>query len=166
MRKLLLAALLLAIPMALAANGDDQCRNMNGHGDYAFASESCEFDGTTYWVCFGYKTRGTINGYFVEHFQEDWYFADLGSLPAPYPSFYVREFSVLYAKQGMIWGEAQYIFDWRNFYTGGVAVPIMITGGTGMYEGAYGWITFTVTDASLEKLSYDGRVCGPNIADD
>ena len=81
-------------------------------------------------------------------------------------SWYNREFVVLTSKQGMIWGEAQLVLDVRIYDTGGLAIPMTVTGGTGIYEDAYGWVAWTFTDSSIEKLSYDGRVCGPNIPKD
>ena len=168
MRMLLILTLLLAFPMALAANGDDQCRNMNGHG-VAFQAP-CAFDDTDYDFCFVSKMRGTINGTMVEYFQDDWVILleDLGvpTPPEAIESWYNREFAVLTSKQGMIWGEAQYVVDERLYDTGGFAIPMTVTGGTGIYEEAYGWVTWTFTDSTLSKFSYDGRVCGPYIPND
>jgi len=66
----------------------------------------------------------------------------------------------------MIWGEAQYVFELLVYEVGGVAIPMIVAGGTGMYEDASGWVTWTFTDSTLAKFSYDGRVCGPNIPND
>lgn len=63
----------------------------------------------------------------------------------------------------MLVGEAQYVFELRHYDVGGAAVPMIITGGTGIYEDAYGWIAWTLTDNNLESFSLNGRVCGPNI---
>ena len=186
MRMLLILTLLLAFPIALAANGDDQCRNMNGHGVYGddYFQAPCEFDGTDYGYCFVSKMRGTINGTMVEYFQDDWvillesleiipknpHFIDAISTPPDAGdaggSWYNREFAVLTSKQGMIWGEAQYVADVRLYDMGGFAIPMTVTGGTGIYEEAYGWVTWTFTDSTLSKFSYDGRVCGPYIPND
>jgi len=159
--------MILVFPLATA---DDQCRNMNAHGFAADFQEFCEFDGTVYDFCFVNNMRGTFNGTMFEYFQNDWVvlLEDLG-LPTPpdaLESWYNREFAVLHSKQGMVWGEAQYVFDLRAFDTGGVAVPTQVTGGSGIYEDAYGWITWTFRDGTLETFSIDGRVCGPNIPND
>lgn len=167
MRLFAFLALILAFPLAIA---DDPCRNVNGHGFAADFQEPCEFDGTVYDFCFISRMRGTINGTMFEYFQNDWVvlLEDLGvpTPPAAGESWYNREFAVLTSKQGMVWGEAQYVFDMRNLDTGGVAVPTLVTGGTGIYEDAYGWITWTFRDGTLATFSIDGQVCGPNISPD
>ena len=167
MRLLTFLALMLAFPLAIA---DDHCRNMNGHGRTVDIQEPCEFDGVVYDFCFVNEVRGTINGTVFEYFQWDW-IVWLEGLGVPTPpdaggSFYNREFAVLTSKQGTVWGEAQYVYDLRVLDTGGVAVPTLVTGGTGIYEDAYGWITFTFGDETLLPFSIDGRVCGPNISTD
>jgi hypothetical protein len=170
MRLILLITLLLTFPLAFADNGNDQCRNVNAHGIAQDYQESCEFDSTVYDFCLIKKMRGTINGTMFEYFQNDWLvlLEDLG-LPTPpdaVESWYNREFAVFSSKQGMVWGEAQYVFDYRILEAGGASVPVLVTGGTGIYEDAYGWITMIVPDAYFINLSFDGRVCGPNIPND
>ena len=173
MKPVLVLILVLAFPMTVTANSGDLCRNMNGHGgDSSEPIFDCEFGGDTFDFCFESSLRGTINGSLMEYYNWDWfyYFApplkDFG-VPAPnYGSYYMREVDLFMSKQGELWGEAQYVIDWYNITLGGVAVPIMITGGTGMYEDAYGWITLTVTDPGLTNFTYDGRVCWPKANDD
>ena len=177
MRMILFLTLLLAFPMALAANGDDQCRNMNGHGEFNEVQNPCEED-ANYDFCFVSKLRGTINGSMVEYFKDGWQIwletleiiptdphniDAISTPPEAVESWYNRELIVLTSKQGMIWGEAQLVVDVRLYDTGGFALPMTVTGGTGIYEEAYGWVTFTITDSTLSKFTYDGRVCGPNI---
>jgi hypothetical protein len=66
----------------------------------------------------------------------------------------------------MVWGEAQFALDLRVLIMGGSAVPVMVTGGTGIYEDAYGWIVLIAADGYLDNFSVDGRICGPNISND
>lgn len=51
MKMILFLTLLLALPMTLSANGDDQCRSMNGHGVISEYQEPCLED-TDYDFCF------------------------------------------------------------------------------------------------------------------
>ena len=76
---LLILTLLLAFPIALAANGDDQCRNMNGHGVYGDDNfqAPCEFDGTDYDPP-GRCYQCPILTSFANHFR----FGDVGSVGA------------------------------------------------------------------------------------
>jgi hypothetical protein len=93
---------------------------------------------------------------------------ELEGLGVPTPpdsveTYYNREYEVFTSKQGEIWGDGQAVYDIRVGIMGGAAVSIMVSGGTGIYEDAYGWITATVLDAYLEHFLINGRVCGPNI---
>ena len=99
---------------------------------------------------------------------DDWY-ENLESLGVQIPpeageSWYNREVGVFTTKHGMVWGYAQFVFDFRIFDSdGGSSIPTMVTGGTGMYEDAYGWITAIYADSTLSNWRIYGRVCGPNI---
>ena len=170
MRLILCVTLLLILSVASADNGNNQCRNINAIGALGGYQELCEFDGTVYDFCFINKLRGTINGTMFEYFQNDWliWLEDSGfpTPPGAVESWYNREFVVFSSKQGMVWGEAQYVFEYRAYDTGGTAVPVMVIDGTGIYEDSAGWITMTILDSNFVKLSFDGRVCGPNIPTD
>lgn len=59
----------------------------------------------------------------------------------------------------------QTAFDLRVFESGGgAALPTIVTGGTGIYEGATGWIVSVLTDETLENITILGRICAPNIS--
>ena len=157
-------ASLLVFPAAFAA---DNCRNINGHAFSEGYQAPCEFNGTDYDGCYIGKIRGVINGSWVSYVQDDWFLVldDFG-LPTPYLTFYNREFEVFTSKQGMVWGDAQFTYDTRAWLSGGPAIPTIVTGGTGIYEDATGWITLINLDGDFYKSSVHGRVCGPNIEGD
>ena len=177
---ILLLTLLLVFPIASVANGDDQCRNMNGQAVYQEWQEPCVIDGG-YDLCITTKIKGTINGSWVSFFQYEWivllesleivstdqsdpeYITEIPTPPDSVESWYNREYEVFTSKQGDIFGDGQVIIDGRVGIMGGSAISIMVTGGTEMYEDAYGWITATILDPYFEHFSIDGRVCGPNI---
>ena len=164
-RFLVLLLLLLVSPTALA---DDQCRHINAHAFIQGQQFPCEYNDTEYFGCLNSSIRGTINGSWDSYYQDYWWVSldDLG-VPTAYPSFYGREFEVFTTKKGMVWGDAQFTIDLRYAESGGgFAVETIVTGGTGMYEDAHGWITAIVTDSEQTTFSVHGRVCGPNIDDD
>jgi len=159
---------LLNAPVAFAGDDGDQCRNINGSAFVQGFPETCEFNGDVYWFCISQRIRGSINGTWISYIQEDW------GVPLEAPDFpipdgtpfveYARELEVFSSKQGMVWGDTQFVIDFRAFDVGGgVSLPIIVTGGTGIYEDAQGWITATALDKDLEKFSIQGRICGPNI---
>lgn len=160
-------ALLLVFPAAFA---DEKCQRIRGQAEFVGFEEPCHFDGTEYAFCIVAETRGTLKGTWVSYFQEDWtvLLEELEGLPIPTPpgafeSLYNREFDVFTSRRGEIWGESQYVFDLRVVESGGgTAVPVIITGGSGKYEDAYGWITPIVTNADLTTFSMHGRVCRPS----
>jgi hypothetical protein len=167
----ILLTLLLVFPAVFAGNGGDQCRNINGNATVQGNQDTCEFNGDVYLFCISQRIRGSINGTWVSYIQEDW------GVPLEAPAFpipdgtpfveYARELEVFNSKQGMVWGDSQFVIDYRAFESGGgVSLPIIVTGGTGIYEDAQGWITATVLDDVFEDFSIQGRVCGPNIPSD
>ena len=167
-RLVILLALLLVFPAAFAGNGGDNCRNINAHATWVGEGPACEFNSTTYDYCYMAKVRGNLNGSWDSYVMWDWYVI-LESLGVQTPpeageSWYNRELEVFTTKHGMVWGDAQFVFDLRVFDSdGGPSIPTMVTGGTGMYEDAYGWINGIYLDAALVNFELNGRVCGPNI---
>ena len=166
----ILLTLMLVFPATFAGNGGDKCRNINGNASVQGFPDTCEFNGDVYWFCISQRIRGSINGTWISYIQEDW------GVPLVAPDFpipdgtpfveYARELEVFNSKQGMVWGDSQFVIDARAFDVGGgVSLPIIVTGGTGIYEDAQGWITATGLDGALEEFSIQGRICGPNIED-
>jgi hypothetical protein len=170
-RLVILLTLLLVFPAAFAGNGGDQCRNINGNAYVQGVDENCEFNGDVYWFCISQKIRGTINGTWVSYIQEGWSVVlEAPDFPIPDDTAFVeyaRELEVFSSKQGMVWGDAQFVLDFRAFENGGgVSLPVIVTGGTGIYEVAQGWKTAIALDEAFEKFSIQGRVCGPKIPSD
>ena len=165
---LVLLAMLLVFPVAVADDGGDNCRNINAHASLVGVGPDCEYNSTTYDYCYSQKVKGNLNGSWVSYVMWDWgvMLESLGvqTPPEAGESWYNRELEVFTTKHGMVWGDAQFVFDFRAFdLGGGPAIPTMVTGGTGMYEDASGWITAIYTDGTLSNWRIYGRVCGPNI---
>jgi len=168
---LMLLAMLLVFPVAFANADGNNCRNINAKAVLVDIEADCEFAGIEYSGCFITKIKGTINGSWISYVKDEWYviLEDLGvdTPDLAEESWYNREFEVFHSKQGTVWGNAQFILDWQSWTNdGGPSIPTMVEGGTGIYEGATGWINAIYLDAALENFKVQGRVCGPNIPDD
>jgi hypothetical protein len=167
---LMLLAMLLVFPVVFADDGN-HCRNVNAKAVWTDYQLDCEFDGIEYDACFTSKIWGTINGSWYTYVQDEWLVV-LEPLGVPTPpgasdSYYNREFEVFTSKQGTVWGDSHFILDSLfDASDGGASIPTYVSGGTGIYEGAEGWINAIFTDASLSNFKLHGRVCGPNIPND
>ena len=168
---LMLLAMLLVFPVAFANDDGNDCRNINAKAVWTGFEEGCEFAGIEYSACYTSRIKGTINGTWMSYVQYEWYviLEDL-LVDTPDPaieSWYNREFEVFHSKQGTVWGNAHFILDWQfDSSDGGASIPTMVTGGTGIYEDAEGWINAIYLDAAMEHFKVQGRVCGPNIPND
>ena len=146
---------------------DMECKAVAGKGTQQSFQEQCEFDGTAYDLCINMKLFSRDFSSHDAYGNYDW-FIDLGSLGFPVPegstTNYNREFNVLTSDEGMVFGDVQYAFDDRIFEShGGFVAPMIVTGGTGMYDGATGWVAFMFIDETIEKQRFFGRICGPGI---
>lgn len=164
---LMLVAMLLVFPVIFADDGND-CRNINAKAVWTDFQEDCMFDSIEYSACYTAEIKGTINGLWFSYVQYEWYviLEDLGvqTPPDAIESWYNREFEVFTTKQGTVWGDATFILSWQfDTSDGGASIPTMVTGGTGIYEDAEGWINAIYLDAAMETFELHGRVCGPNI---
>ena len=151
-----LLALLLVLPAAFAGNGGDNCRNINAKAVFLTAELGCEHQAIVYDICYITKIWGTINGSWISYAQFDWLVVleDFGvpTPPGAFPSYYNREFEVFSSNQGTVWGDSHFILDSLfDASDGGASIPTYVSGGTGIYEDAEGWINAIFTDASLEN---------------
>jgi hypothetical protein len=110
----------------------------------------------------------SFNGTWMTYVQYEWYviLEDIGvqTPDLAIESWYNREFEVFHSKQGTVWGDAQFILDWQfDASDGGESIPAYVSGGTGIYEDAEGWINAIYQDAAMEHFELHGKICGPNI---
>lgn len=154
---------------ALPALADGNCLNVYSRAvfDNPDGTPDCSFGDQAFDFCFEAKMRGTLRGTWTAFGKADW-FVDLAAPDFPVPeetlSNYNREFNVFSTRKGKLIGDSQYVFDIRIFDVGGGFVsPVIIEGGTGMFEGATGWIAAVLTDAALSRAILIGEVCGPLI---
>ena len=138
---IMLLAMLLVFPVALADDDGNHCRNINAKALFQEAQSPCEFDGIEYDVCYISKVWGTINGSWTGYAQDEWLVVledrGLPTPPGAASSYYNREFEVFTSKQGTVWGDSHYILDSLfDASDGGASIPTYVSGGTGIYEGA------------------------------
>ncbi len=160
--------LMLAVTQpAFSQDEDAQCKKIQGYVETVDLQIPCEED-PAYWGCYVSKVRGTLKGTLFSYQLEGWFDTDLRTVGLPVPpeveTLYGREFEVFSTKEGVVYGDMQTAFDTRVFESdGGAALPTIVTGGTGIYEGATGWIVLVATDGTIEDFTILGRICGPNI---
>jgi hypothetical protein len=160
----------ICLSFAQIASASEPCRQVEAKANFPNPlgeTERCEFDGQDFDLCIRGNVRGTIKGELVAYFLDEWFIIiEQPDFPVPEGTLanYNREFLVFTTSKGEIFGDAQYIFDIRIFdVDGGFVDPIIVTGGTGWYEGATGWIAMVSTNGELDKAKLLGEICGPNI---
>jgi hypothetical protein len=156
------------------AVAEENCKKVSAHGTLIGYEFDCELNGEKYLYCPQMTLKGQSKGRWDAGVKEEWDFLSMNGavlqsgavLPTPDDTynFWGREFDVLKLKHGNIFAEAQYYIDAR-IYDVNSAFPwsMLITGGTGIYEGATGWILAVFEDSSFEKARLQGQVCGPYI---
>ncbi len=172
-------ALLLTVSGVAVADshtGGTQCQDIRGRLELLGYEFDCSIDGESYFLCFDNKLKGKTKGTWDIGLKFEWYDKVIdgallqdgttlatvdGSL-----SFWYREYGVVRLKRGNLFHSAQYAVDERLWNVAAV-VPIaaVITGGTGIYEDATGWILST-SDDFFVTAKISGEVCGPNIPHD
>jgi hypothetical protein len=160
----------ICLGFAPSASASDQCKQILAKADFPNPlgeTEGCTVNGQDFDSCITGNLRGTIKGKWVAYFLDEWFIIiEPPEFPVPEETLanYNREFEVFTTNKGEIYGDAQYVFDIRIFdVDGGFVAPIIVTGGTGWYEGATGWIAAVVSDGALSKANLHGEICGPNI---
>lgn len=163
------SATLLGWAVAAGANPPDSgehCRLIVARAAVEEFQQPCLED-PSFLGCYVQRIRGTFSGTWLSLFNEGWN-ADLRALGLPIPddspaSIWARETEVFISDRGTIFGDAQWVLDLRILPTGGLTLTTVVTGGTGIYEDASGWIVQTAVDDTTERFSVRGRVCGPYI---
>jgi hypothetical protein len=159
--------------MALAshlavATGEPNCQRIRGSGHAPIFQLPCDED-PSFFACQIGTTRGK--------FRSDWQIfftqapVDISSLGLPIPpeaapSLYQSELDVFKTRRGSFRGYSHYVIDENAFATGGLTGTIFVTGGTGIYRHATGWVVWVSTENTLVDFVLYGRVCGPKIPPD
>jgi hypothetical protein len=156
----------LALATNLAAASDKaHCSRIRATGVQPEFQLPCVKD-PQYHNCLIGSTRGELQGEWDTFFNQ--VPTDLEGLGLPVPpeaisTLYQSEVDVFTTRHGTITGYSHYIVDARTFESGGLSSTIYVTGGTGRYRNASGWIAIVATDPELVTFELIGKVCGPSI---
>ena len=165
----LVSALLLTLSGgAVAQSSPDgvQCQSIHGRIVLVSFEVDCSFEGVDYMWCFGYEMKGKAKGTWQVFIKTGWADVSVNSLVDTIDgsaNLWYREDEVLELRRGRINGSAQYTVDTRLWDIGGtVPIAVVITGGTGIYQDASGWMLSTSQDF-FTTSDVTGEVCGPYI---
>ncbi|HEY7643199.1 MAG TPA: hypothetical protein VH814_25950 [Steroidobacteraceae bacterium] len=148
-----------------AANDKPHCRQIRGTGEQPVFQLPCERD-PSYNNCLLGSTQGDLKATWESFFHQ--VPTDIGGFGLPVPpeaisTLYQSEVDVFTTRHGTLTGYAHYIVDERTFDSGGLSSTIYITGGTGRYRGATGWIAVIAKDPQLVTFEIFGHLCGPAL---
>jgi hypothetical protein len=155
----------LAFSGTFAAADGFRCQRIRASAHMPVFQLPCTKD-PTYFSCYLGSVEGTLNGRWNIFLKQPGTVIngmDLQIPPEAPTSFYQSEVDVLRTADGRLDGYSHYVFDTRTFTDGGFTATIWITGGTGIYRQATGWIVNVAKDAANVDYLLYGRVCGPHI---
>ena len=145
-----IAMLVVLCLFASTAVWGEKCKKVNSRhlepGTILYGPENCDgYDG-----CVTSKISGTFNGTLTERFN----FADSYHLIDDAWAF--TNYGVIETKQGELFFRERSMADFEA--PDGFVVHINVTGGTGRYEGATGWMAYFDNFAG-NSTTWGGEVC-------
>jgi hypothetical protein len=167
--KNLVSCVAVAVVLCLVASAAAAapCRPINSRlGPVTFLGP-CTYDGTDYAGCYERRVYGTINGSHVEYAPDNNWVVSYQA--PPYSSLAAGwAMSVFETSRGMIYAQNTWVWNLSLFppLEGTKAIfptveVAVITGGTGHYEGAWGWIGFIQDDGTWRGFMR-GEICTPD----
>ena len=159
----------LAIGFFLVAGAAaaDTCKPINVRlpaGEYVGA---CEYNGMEFEFCIEAPVKGTLNGAWFYYGEADNFveWSDEVNDPPVYSPFLAGwALDVIDTNQGEIWALDNYLLN-LNVMGNRAGAPFVsmssITGGTGHWEGAWGWFGVIADDAGTWKGFMKGEICVP-----
>jgi hypothetical protein len=161
------ALLIIALCLVASAAMADQCKPINARlpaGEYL---GDCTYNNMDFAFCIDTPVTGTLKGtwhyYGPEGNAVNW--PDDASDPFPYSSFTAGwALDVFETNKGMIYAQDNYLFN-GSVVGNRAGFPFVslssITGGTGHWEGAWGWFGVIADDAGGWKGFMKGEICTP-----
>jgi hypothetical protein len=139
----------------------EQCKPVHAQlGQMVFHDPGCVLDGVTYYWCAERPITGTLNGTYYFYSAPEFNGWDLevpdGAMGASWWIAVSHEIAVFETQRGTLFTQESGVWHWGA--EEGWATHANITGGTGHYEGATGWIA---SAGSWDVMPLVGKVCTP-----
>ena len=151
----------LMLSLVAATAMAEQCKPVQARlGEMVFHDPGCMLDGVTYYWCAERPTLGTLNGTYRFYSAPAFNGWDL-EVPdeAMGTSWWIGvsyAISVLETQRGTLFTQEAQVWHWGEVE--GWASHFSITGGTGHYDGATGWMA---SAGSWDSMALVGELCTP-----
>jgi hypothetical protein len=162
-REFLTAVLVIAVCLAAPSVSADDCRKIIANAGVAVFPDECSYNGVDYAWCIDTPMTGNLKGTWHILANPDWNAWEL-TVPDGIPGIPVWDLwatwnlSVFETKKGDIVTQANEIVVLDSYFTyGALSGTALIIGGTGVYDGATGWIGWVVTEADGGAVR--GEIC-------
>jgi hypothetical protein len=163
--RILLGCLLLAVCLAPAVIEATDCKKIIANAGVAVVPDACSYNGVDYFWCIDTPMTGNLKGTWHILANPEWNAWEL-TVPDGIPGipswdlWATWNLSVFETKKGDIITQANEIAHLGVYFTyGAISGTALITAGTGVYEGATGWIGWVVTEANGGEIR--GEICTP-----
>ena len=158
-RLLLLLVFLLVLPLVYA--DDNQCKPVHAQlGEMVFHDSGCTLGGVTYVWCAERPVTGTLKGTYRFYSAPELNGWDLEVPPdAIGATWWIGvsyAIAVFETRRGKLFTQEAGVWHWGAVE--GWATHALITGGTGHYDGATGWVA---SAGSWDLMGLVGEVCTP-----
>jgi hypothetical protein len=164
-RQIFVTFLVIVVCMATSIVTADDCKKVIANAGVAEYFEGCSYNGVDYAWCLDTPVTGNLKGTWHILANPDWNAWEL-TVPVGIPGipswdlWATWNLSVFETRKGDIITQANEIAHLDVFFTyGAISGTAFITGGTGNYEGATGWIGWVVTETGGGALR--GEICTP-----
>jgi hypothetical protein len=153
--------LVLMLSLVAATAMAEQCKPIHARlGEMVFYDPGCMLDGVTYYWCAERPTLGTLKGTYRFYSAPEVNGWDLevpeGAIGASWWIGVSYAISVFETKKGTLFTQETNV--WHYDEMEGWGAHSSITGGTGRYDGATGWLAAA---GSWDSMALVGEICTP-----
>ncbi|MEJ2086348.1 MAG: hypothetical protein P8Y44_11820 [Acidobacteriota bacterium] len=166
-RQILCTSVLLATVLVAGIALADECKPVNARlGQSVYSTESCMYMGIEFLYCAQTPVSGNLKGTWHYYGEEDngLFWPEDFSDPSPYSSLLTGwALGVIETKVGSITVQDNFLANLNNLTSDSFPFVTMlhITGGTGRYDGATGWMGVIADDVRDWRGYMHGEICTP-----